>query len=62
MLTAPFLRQARLDPAKVEHGEFPFGTVPFLAEDFELRFDSAVTILVGENGSAFLADLFADLG
>lgn len=51
MLKAPFLKQARLDPAKTEPGEFPFGTVPFLTEDFDLRFDSAVTIFVGENGS-----------
>lgn len=51
MLKAPFLRHARLDPAKIEHSEFPFDTVPFLTQDFEVRFDSAVTILVGENGS-----------
>ena len=51
MLKAPFLRQARLDPGKIEPDEFPFGTMPFLTQDFELHFDNAVTIFVGENGS-----------
>ena len=51
MLHAPFLRQLRLDPTRIEHASFPFGAVPFLTEDFELRFDNAVTIFVGENGS-----------
>lgn len=51
MLNAPFLRQLHLDPEKIECESFPFDTLPFLTEDFELRFDSAVTIFVGENGS-----------
>lgn len=50
MLDAPFLKQIRLDPQKVDPDAFPFNTVPYLAGDFELGFDAAVTILVGENG------------
>jgi predicted ATPase len=51
MLNAPFLKQIRLDPQKVEPDAFPFNTVPYLNEDFALSFDAAVTILVGENGA-----------
>jgi len=51
MLTAPFLKRISLDEAKIESGVFPFGALPYLTEDFELGFDHAVTIIVGENGS-----------
>src|SRR3546814_18643845 len=51
MITAPFLKQIRLDPQKVDVKAFPFNTVSYLTADFELGFDAAVTILVGENGT-----------
>lgn len=51
MLTAPFLKRVVLDPSKVEKGRFPFSALPYLVNDFELEFESAVTIFVGENGS-----------
>ena len=51
MLGAPFLKQVRLDPQKVDPDAFPFNTVPYLAGDFALGFDRAITILVGENGA-----------
>src|SRR3546814_1031375 len=41
----------RLDPQKVDVKAFPFNTVSYLTADFELGFDAAVTILVGENGT-----------
>jgi len=51
MLTAPFLKRAVLDLPKVARDAFPFSTVPYLTDEFELTFDNAVTIIVGENGS-----------
>src|SRR3546814_11023244 len=51
MITAPFLKQIRLDPQKVDVKAFPFNTVSYLTADFEFGFDAAVTILVGENGT-----------
>jgi predicted ATPase len=51
MLNAPFLKQVRLDPQKIERDVFPFDTVPYLTDDFELDFTAAVTIFVGENGA-----------
>lgn len=50
-LPAPFLKRVWLDG---DHGfdrqAYPF-CLPFLAEGFELSFDRAITIIVGENGS-----------
>ncbi|HZR86019.1 MAG TPA: AAA family ATPase [Bradyrhizobium sp.] len=50
-LPAPYLKRLWLDPARVPDREaYPF-CLPFLAEDFELRFERAITIIVGENGT-----------
>lgn len=50
-LPAPFLKRVWLDG---DHGfdrhAYPF-CLPFLAKGFELSFDRAITIIVGENGS-----------
>lgn len=50
-LPAPFLKRVWLDE---DHGfdrhAYPF-CLPFLAKGFELSFDRAITIIVGENGS-----------
>jgi predicted ATPase len=35
---------------------YPF-CLPFLTKDFELEFDRAVTIIVGENGTALNASI-----
>jgi predicted ATPase len=50
-LPAPYLKRVWLDGAKVADATiYPF-CLPFLAKGFELGFDRAVTIIVGENGS-----------
>jgi predicted ATPase len=50
-LPAPYLKQLRLDPASIpDRDAYPF-CLPFLHDDFELRFDRAITIIVGENGT-----------
>ena len=50
-LPAPYLRRVWLDRARVKDAAaYPF-CLPFLARDFDLGFDRAVTILVGENGT-----------
>jgi len=50
-LPAPYLKRLWLDPARVPDREvYPF-YLPFLSDDFELRFERAVTIIVGENGT-----------
>jgi predicted ATPase len=50
-MAAPYLRRIWLDPARVSDREaYPF-CLPFLCDDFELSFDAAVTIIVGENGT-----------
>jgi len=50
-LPAPYLKRLWLDPARVPDREaYPF-CLPFLADDFELRFERAITIIVGENGT-----------
>jgi predicted ATPase len=50
-LPAPYLKRVWLDPSRVpDETAYPF-CLPFLARGFELRFDRAVTIIVGENGS-----------
>jgi predicted ATPase len=49
-LKAPYLRRLWMDPAKLpEERVYPF-SLPFL-DGFELVFDRAITILVGENGT-----------
>src|ERR1700720_1053432 len=50
-LPAPYLRRIWLDPSRIaDRATYPF-CLPFLQDDFELSFDRAVTIIVGENGT-----------
>jgi predicted ATPase len=50
-LPAPYLKRIWLDPARVvEPIAYPF-SLPFLRDGFELEFDRAITIIVGENGT-----------
>lgn len=50
-LPAPYLKRLWLDPARIEdRTAYPF-CLPFLGDDFELRFEHAITIIVGENGT-----------
>jgi predicted ATPase len=49
-LPAPYLKRVWLDLASVSTPkEYPF-CLPFLSDGFELEFDRAITIVVGENG------------
>jgi predicted ATPase len=50
-LPAPYLKRIWLDASLVDAAqEYPF-CLPFLQNGFELEFDHAVTIIVGENGT-----------
>ena len=50
-LPAPYLKRVWVDAARVPDREaYPF-CLPFLVDDFELRFERAITIIVGENGT-----------
>ncbi|HLG84062.1 MAG TPA: AAA family ATPase [Bradyrhizobium sp.] len=50
-LPAPYLKRLWLDLATIPDREaYPF-CLPFLGEGFELNFDRAITIIVGENGA-----------
>ncbi len=50
-LPAPYLRRLWLDPERVvDRAAYPF-CLPFLREEFEVTFDRAITIIVGENGT-----------
>ncbi|UGY14474.1 AAA family ATPase [Bradyrhizobium septentrionale] len=50
-MPAPYLRRVWLDPARIADREtYPF-VLPLRRDDFELSFDKAVTIIVGENGT-----------
>lgn len=50
-LPAPYLRRIWLDSSKVnDPAAYPF-CLPFLQKGFELDFDRAITIIVGENGT-----------
>jgi predicted ATPase len=50
-LPAPYLKRLWLDPARIaDRKAYPF-CLPFLGDDFELRFEQAITIIVGENGT-----------
>ncbi len=50
-LPAPYLRRVWLDPSRIaDRAAYPF-CLPFLRDDFELGFDRAITIIVGENGT-----------
>jgi predicted ATPase len=49
-LPAPYLRRIWLEPARVKDAAaYPF-CLPFLLGEFELSFDRAITVIVGENG------------
>jgi predicted ATPase len=48
---APYLRRVWLDPSRIsDRRAYPF-CLPFLNDDFELSFDSPITIIMGENGA-----------
>jgi predicted ATPase len=50
-LPAPYLKRVWLDAARVRDAKaYPF-CLPFLRDGFELAFDHAITIIVGENGT-----------
>jgi len=50
-LPAPYLKRLWLEPSRIEDRKaYPF-CLPFLGDDFELRFDRPITIIVGENGT-----------
>lgn len=50
-MPAPYLRRVWLDPARIpDRNVYPF-VLPLLRDDFELNFDKAITIIVGENGT-----------
>jgi predicted ATPase len=49
-LPAPYLRRAWIDKSKIpDPTEYPF-CLPLFRDDFEINFDRAITIIVGENG------------
>ena len=51
-LPAPYLKRVWLEPSRITNREaYPF-CLPLLRDDFELSFDRAITIIVGENGPA----------
>ena len=50
-IPAPYLKRIWLDSARVsDPAAYPF-CLPFLQGEFELNFDHAITIIVGENGT-----------
>jgi energy-coupling factor transporter ATP-binding protein EcfA2 len=50
-MAAPYLRRVWLEPSRVaDRTAYPF-CLPFLSDGFELSFESAITIIVGENGT-----------
>jgi predicted ATPase len=50
-LPAPYLKRIWLEPSKIADREaYPF-CLPLLRDDFEMSFDRAITIIVGENGT-----------
>lgn len=50
-LRAPYLRRVWLDRSRVEDWEaYPF-CLPVFRDEFDQNFDTAVTIIVGENGT-----------
>lgn len=51
-LPAPFFRRVWLEPENnSEREDYPF-SIPFIKNGFDLDFETAVTIIVGENGSS----------
>src|SRR6202795_1739513 len=50
-MPAPYLRRVWLEPSRIaDRDAYPF-CLPLLSDDFELSFDRAITIIVGENGT-----------
>jgi predicted ATPase len=50
-LPAPYLKRIWLEPTLIPDREaYPF-CLPFLRDDFEISFEQAITIIVGENGA-----------
>jgi predicted ATPase len=50
-LPAPYLKRIWLEPTLVPDREtYPF-CLPFLRDGFEISFEQAITIIVGENGT-----------
>ena len=50
-LPAPYLKRVWLDPSRITNRKaYPF-CLPLLSDEFEVSFDRAITIIVGENGS-----------
>jgi predicted ATPase len=50
-MPAPYLRRVWLEPSRItDRAAYPF-CLPLLRDDFELSFDRAITIIVGENGT-----------
>jgi predicted ATPase len=50
-LRAPYLKRIWIDDTRVtDRAAYPF-CLPYLTNDFELAFDRAITIIVGENGA-----------
>jgi hypothetical protein len=50
-LPAPYLKRLWLDQSRVpDAAAYPF-CLPFLNNGFELDFDHAITVIVGENGT-----------
>lgn len=50
-LRAPYLKKIALLPERVNRASFPFNTLKFLTDEFEMSFDRLITLFVGENGS-----------
>jgi predicted ATPase len=50
-MPAPYLRRVWLEPSRVADRKAYPVCLPFLGDDFELSFESAITIIVGENGT-----------
>ncbi|MBR0828290.1 AAA family ATPase [Bradyrhizobium manausense] len=50
-LPAPYLKRVWLEPSRIgDRDAYPF-CLPIFAEEFELSFDTSITIIVGENGT-----------
>jgi predicted ATPase len=50
-LSAPYLKRVWLDASRIgDRTSYPFG-LPILQNGFDLHFDRAITIIVGENGT-----------
>lgn len=50
-LKAPYLKRVWLEPERIgDPKAYPF-SLPFLRDGFDLSFDTAITIIVGENGT-----------